>query len=748
MPGREGQPGGGQNERLTRLLREGDGGDYDYHQYIRTDESFQNYAEALHILDKATGEPKEQAKKEVERRLEVMEQAVLVSEEQLLDEKLLRLLTIVPYDDREHKFLQSGLEGGLRIAKSEKWTNGKEIHAWLKRATGDLTWCQANFNLLKGLSTPLSGFWNYELMLSAVKKLPREDPAAEDYRRAFGKRLRGLELTPEERQNFPNPEAETLREKAVRFQDDAFWARITCAAVSQFVPEDPASQDCLRKNLTPAEVFFFQNLFRRVRLGADGDGWISYEDTHGKPHRAPEYMLNWNSMSSLDVYKNKYIALMQAIVLTGARGELEKIAESAHGDESYNQEQMDRLITRVNEVTQKILENLDSKDKDLDVRLAAVVVKSGIIFDWGHFNSAPMSWSYSHKIVEGKLVRKIEVGGPTIATDANTAYYWAWNYCGSMKKGWPGGDLFPKPTAEFIKEVTDHPPTWKPEFDPRSDPTLQATWDELMSHEKEFDPVAFGWFKKMVWAWQTEAGVIPVLMPPTFNSLNFLDTVTLDDPPASAMMRLEDGGREISENPTIWDELKRGKNMSDLKWENMGDQAYYRWLITIDQLSRFFATMKDPSGEMAEEFYRSPGQINAFDKRVDLGLRDERIPHPVLIMATAPFLVALKLAKSASLIGPQGNDPEIRDNWADKMSAWLVAFEDLPKERDAVGGLTIRSFNTGMKKLLLFYGRVLAPLGVEAMRKTQGRATQNSKTLKVQLEPTNAKTSGRPVIES
>jgi hypothetical protein len=758
MPGERGDKGGRggptpENDFADRMRgelgREHDG----ERKYFQTDPRFQDFVNALDRLENAVPQEKEKRREVVAQQWERVMHAQLRKIDKLLDGKLLRFINAVPYEVRDPEFFYESINEGIDLVEGEKWA-GEETKAWLKRIEIDLAWGAGNLGLCEGMSGVVDKMYDGEEMLRWIKERFRSDPVERFYEFTFAEKIPGLELEDDERRALGEAADVGLREKAVKFQDDYSWARITGAAVAQHDYDNPADPDRLGRKLTPEEIAFFQAVLRR-KIPKGGD-WTTYKGT-----TVPREMLNWNSMDSVEAYKRRYLATMQAILLTGARDRLVQLTGRG-GDNPLEAEEMKQLIADVQGGAGDILSRFFSRKTDLDTHLSAIVVKSGIVFDWGHFCSGPMSWAYKYN---KKGERSVALGPTFAATDSNTPHYLLWNILSTMSKSWPGG-AFLEATAQYRKDAKNRQPNWKPKFekpglDEQGKPIMKAVspdefgsdlkiaWDELWGGN--WDPKAREWLQNEVWRYDTKYGSIPIFMPREFASLNFWNTISLKEAGASCKLKLSEQIKEEAKDkidpddktPTydsLWDELRAGGKLSSVDWANMGDQAFNRWLITLGQFGRIFSVIKEPSGEMAYELLSSPKNLSLWIKRVDLGTRDERIPGPVMIMTIAPFLVAIKLARDHSLFGYWGANQKNREDWVEDIAKWTVAFEGLVDERTGY-----KNYGWSMAKLLVFYSTILGGIAARTGSAEKTMATDRYNLIAQQLGKVGASVQRRTV---
>lgn len=726
-------------------------------KYFQTPPSFQRMAADLESLAGAKPEEKGKVKERLEQDWEHLMGEQLGETEGLLDGQLLRFKNAYPYDSRTTEMWHENLRSGIRLANVEGWAN-EETKAWLERVRIDAAWGDGNFRLLVGMSGVLDKFYDGKLMLQWVRERFRSDPVEQYWETTFQGKVPGLELPEAAGAHLTERTREGLRERAIKYQDESYHWRIAVAAVSQWDPDNPNDPEALVPNISTAERIFLQTLFRqRVKSPKESKGWVNY-----KGQRMPETMLNWYSMSHVEAYKRNYIATMQALLLTGAKRELDLLLREGEGNRSYDAEGLEILVKKVEDRRSEILAGWFSGEKDLNTRLAGVVVKSGIVFDWGHMCSAPMSWAWTfspEKEDETVGVKEMTSGLTTTATDSNTPAFWAWNEINTRNKGWSHG-FFPPADEKFRGEVVKNRPDRMPtipgiENGKTSDAVLNRALAELWSGE--WDPRVKPLFEKMAWGWKTpddpdgtKGAIIPIFIPPSFTTINFWDTLTLSKVGGKYKIGCKDGAITQPEHPTVWDELRHGAKMSEFEWKNMGDQAFYRWLITIGQLQRVYVALNEPESDDAKLFFGSPTGLEEFIKRVDLGTRDERYPGAVEIMGIAPLLVVLNTVKDKAILSPLGNVQKNRVAWAKSLALWMRAFNELPsaKPPEPTG---YQHFGTSMAKLVHFYATLFARLGATVGKKDAAKATANYARLKNSFDSVGAgieTTSVEDVIET
>jgi hypothetical protein len=680
------------------------------------------------LRDPKSGEKeKTKARERLPHCWEKLMEAQLDQHEHLLETFFLRMRSAHPYDSRREDAWFGNARETLLRTRRENWTDDVEVKAWLDRAFLDITWGENNFRLLEGLGTVLPLFFDAEKMLKWVQTGPRSDPVASFYQQTFKKEVPGVSLTEEEKKHLPEGLKEGLRERAIKFQDDCTFWRMAVAAVNQLTYDQEGNPKTFVA-LTPKEIEFIQLLFGEK----DKSEWLKYQG-----HEFPKSILNWYTMGSVEEKKRRYLATMEYLLTAGIRDKLRS-------------EEVD-LTKEVQRARERIEERLDNwflPDISLKQRLAGVVARSGIVFDWGHMSAGQLGWGFEYEKnkVTGETTREVTTGATTVATDIPAAALWRLDECGTQKKGWPEG-MLPPMSEEFKKRLTENPPDWKPRYLERiakEDKKLQAALDRLWADEKDFkwDPQIKKYLEDMLWYWETpykdEKGrpiVMPMFFPPIFTSLNFWETVTLEEGRKVQDKLREDGTIEKGYS-SVWEQLAKGeKKMSEFEWEKMGDQAFYRWMITIGQVVRIWTVMVKAENAANEgqfrDFFASPNNLKELLKRANLATRDEKKLMPVLTAALAPMLVVLRTADEYGIIGQAGRDFDRRSAWVGELAKWLVAFSYQPEERSK-----IEQYNRMMEKFCVFYTTVIGRLGSVAGEEERREGTKKYGVLQKSLKKT------------
>lgn len=721
---------------------------------------------------KATEDERKEAKERLGENREMLMRVQLEAVEDILDDNFLRLRSSYPYDARSVSMLYESMRKSLRATRKEKWVNKTpEARVWLDSIALDMDWGENNFKILEGVGTILPSFYGGTGMMAWVSGKFRTDPVASFYQHTFAKEVPGLKINKE---MATKEGVELTREKAITYQDEAMFWKIAVVEVQQMdFSKSNVGEPSMMKNeaggevLSKEEIELIQLVFGEKEKGE----WVTYKG-EGLEHggvSVPKSILNWYTMNDSLENKQRYIATMEALLVLGIKDELKsdsvvnlakKVQDYLYGEgyDPKNGEMKGRLG------------EWSSVEKSLDQRLAGVVVKSGITMDLGHMSSGRLSWGWSYeeeykkntdgsdfKDVNGKKIverikRKKGGGGTTVATDISTPRNWLSTEAGNQDKNWTKGMLPPMSTKyrEMIKENAEG---WQPKLEGVGGYELKGKqkkmwdrlWDGLDGEKDAKTKKMMETLKGMAYYIETpykdedgEKLMVPMFFPAEIKSLNFWETLKLKPETEEEKEQREARG-EDKKKVTVWDEVTAGGNMSNVKWEKMGNQALYKWMITISQTLKFFTVMSEPekrvNGDQFGDFFGSPGQLTELIKRVDLGVRDEKEEKSVMVMSLAPMLVAMKLVdKNNILSGSLYHDSKSRfetrrELWLERVAEWLPAFEDLVEEKGDFEG-----YNQMMKKMYVFYISIFTEIGVAAGKSENNRKIKSYEDLKEEVK--------------
>lgn len=683
--------------------------------------------------DEGEGKKAEEAAKEAGEKLpghwEGLMEAQLEETEDILDDQLLRFLNPVPFETRQTELWFKSLNKGIRIARKEEWAQDIEAEYQLNNALIDVTWGDSNFRLLEGMAGGMDKFFDWSLVLNWVRERYRKDPIIPFYEKTFAENIRGLTLPEEtEGESIEEKLKQSLREKAVKYQDEyRFWS-LAVAAVHQLEYDGKTGkrktfmrgkdeEEKEKETLTDAEIKFIQLLFG----DSNEDNWLEY-----KGHKYPKEILNWPAMASIEIKKERYIATMQALLTEGTR---EKLSNPSHGivdgRGGYNEDRVKDLVKEIEEKVNGRLDSWYSPDKTPDQRLADVVVKSGIVFDLGHRSTVHLAWGWKFEEEGGGVVRTVDSGGTTVATDVIAAAFWREDERSAQKKGWTSGPV-PDMSEEYKMLLGEHAPNFKPKLEDLSEnaaidyPPLQNALRRFWKRLDSINPDLRIYFEDMIWYWETpyktkrEGGknlVIPVFFPPVVESINYWDTVT-DKEGGSVKKKIgqKDGKFGVKEgDPSLWDQFCAGVKLSEVEWKNLGDQGFYRHLITIAQTNRILSIMKKKPSEVKDQFaafFLTSENIDELRKRGELAVRDEKLPLPVLAISIAPMLIVIATAKKRGIISEKGFRPRELGKWVSgDLAQWRKELKNTPAERDGVKG-----YRDGMVALFDLYSTLFVSL--------------------------------------
>jgi hypothetical protein len=682
-------------------------------------------------------ETENKTREELESNWEGLVYSSLIQTEDVLDNQLLRLKNPYPYDHRKRAEWFESVDDGVEKARHSILGKDQEAAVWLDRIRSDIHWGKHNLDLLVSMGAAVENFHDGKKMLGWLASSKRSDAVAANYEGVFAKSIPGLTVDSQKAALLQGEAKVGLREKAVKYQDESMYWRMAVAATHQYDPDDAFKGNSLL-DTSEIERKFIKRLFGvTIASKPNEEGEIKETET----------ILNWYAMSSKEEYKRKYLSLMQALLIENAYDDLEK-AQSLGG--TLEGEAIESLIQRVSKKSQDIIASWHSPSRSLDHKLSSVVVKSGIVYDWGHMISADMSWGYDYEYSKDRngvrtyKERSVASGSTTVATDSCTPRFWLNSDINSQKKGWPHGPLPsvekikpPKDSAKdkkYAERVLEMRPDWQPDFyeEIKRDPYLVKSWNELWENPvwKEFNDkdgkvdksgvTASLWLKKLVWPYvtsiKTEDGnplILPIFFPPVLD-ISFFDSFTLDEgekvqqkivkgPAGSHRPTVEQTGR------TVWDRMKKKEKMSNIEWSKMNDQLFNRWLINLSQKLKYYTTMSEPMTRMNEDMFAglfgSSGSSEELKKRVDLGERDERVPVAIMNIAFTPFMVALQTTKQFKVSGEYGDIAEARNQWAVTFAQWM-------NELDGTKNKEYPKFGRILVELSKFYAAIFTRLGV------------------------------------
>ena len=620
----------------------------------------------------------------------------------------------------------------------------------------DCLWGKGTVNLWEGVGPIVKGFWSGPQMMNAVRERMRNDPEASDYVMAFAEKLPGLEVKgkDDEKRLLPK-EIESLREKAIKFQDDNTFWRMAVSAVEQLEYDKEGKLKRNKKDkaetfmdLTDREIKFIQELF----VGTDEDGkveWVEYDKKKFPKYegeRFPKKINNIYTSNSVEDGMREYKSLMESLLKLGVKDKLES------GDfKSLLKDVRDMARRRQNSWYE-----YEDKDKDINSMLAGLVVNSGIAFDWGHGTSSWMGWGWKYKMKKKKemneekgveeekevVSRSRIFGGTTTAMDLTTARYWFASHVKNKSKGWTVNEMLPKMSKEMMELMNKGRPDFKPNWknDPESvdlekmkkylenDSKYQRAWKELFDFD--WSEEEGKWLKDNVWWWDTgivgkarteDRGrriVLPVFFPTEIEGLNFLDTFSL-----TGKGKVKNFKKGEKPDPSVWDELrKKKKNMSEIEWSKMPNQKFYKWMITLGQAMNETTVLLQNMGKENEgafkKFFESSDNLPELIKRVNLGLRDGKSSKAMLTMSYVSFIVPLFVAKhQAEIMGSKGRELDNQTNFVEIMSEWwddiggMFEKDDETVTEHYADGMVSEHYAKGMAEMLMFYTKLISRLG-------------------------------------
>lgn len=709
-------------ERAAEYIREQD-------PYYGLNRNFQRMIRGLEKLDD-TGVP-DTEKEQIREKLSVLHERLMIhflsQEQRELETEFLKLRNPVPFETRTGDYSYENILTAIKTASlEEEWAQNEEAQYWLIKTFQDMLWMAHNRELKKGMAGGLDKFFDWEKILLQVQERYRVDPLSESYEITFAERFRGDVLQDNiQGRTLNEREALSIRERGVLYHSDyRFWS-MAVAGIHQAEYDENGKRRSMGsindngewvEGLNDVEFEFTQLMFGVSETGK----WVDYEDGKMASYKGREFphsVLNWHSMRSSQANKEIYIATMSELLTRNIKKELE----------NPDYKDVKKLKALVKDIKEKVKRRRETwyslfspstlkQNEYLDQLLADNVVESGIVFDWGHKSSIHLFWGWDYD-KEGNRDR---TGGATIVnTDANTGPYWMeYHRVNTVNKGWPSGPL-PEMSPEYAKMLGDKPPGYKSSLsdmspnagitdeERRNGKLNSIAFQELERDIKEVNPELWDlYFEKMIWYWETPYKdahgkylVLPMWVPPVFESVNFWKTIPWDPKDKIKLEVKEENGKKVLKGGlTVWDALEQGKvvlyekEWSEDEESRLVDQAYYRHLVTLGQLQQILHAMT-AKPELAQEelavFFNASSMLNQWEKRDELGPRDERLPIAVMNMSLLPlFLTDVTARIKRSLFSVEGRSSESLGEWiAGDVEEWRRAISHtIPKEREGIKG--------------------------------------------------------------
>jgi hypothetical protein len=235
----------------------------------------------------------------------------------------------------------------------------------------------------------------------------------------------------------------------------------------------------------------------------------------------------------------------------------------------------------------------------------------------------------------------------------------------------------------------------------------------------------------MTWFWETpdkdERGRrirIPMFIPPAFNHINFLDAV------------------KISNDETVWEELRKGKKLSEIEFNELREQEFNRWTVTINQSVRWINTITNSANLGAREdvmkFFSEEENVPEIAKRVALGVRGEMREeekkevenqerkkeldtayNTAMKLSIMPTLIVLYEAYNHNAFQHQDERDKIKkggiSGLVTSIEIWKLTINKQPRE-----------IREPALALLDFYTTVFVKYATEMSKKEEGNLTRNT----------------------
>ena len=680
--------------------------------YWRADSYLKRMIVKMRLLGQENQEEgeKDLIKEEMMELYENMKKSEMLEINHMVNETVLRYRNPHPYDSREEQsYVCSSL---IKITEkaSFEFKNNPEAMVWLKKIREDALWGQSVINIMEGVGPMVQGFWSWKQILDSVRGKVRKDPEASDYEKVFFKELKGLKYTDKEKALLPEGLV-GLREKAIGYQDDSYFWRTAVPAVQQLEYDKNEKVDVF-VDMSSEEIMFVQLLFGSV----DKDDWVEY-----KGKRFPKEINNIYTMSSKELGNREYRGLMEALVKLDVKNRL-------------NKENFWELLEKVKKEAEKKLDSwYGFGNLEEDVMLADLVVKTGMVFDWGHGVVVDTGWGWKYEEVKGEIVRKRVEGGTTSAMDWRSAGCWLQQIVSDDNKDWTINPMWPKMSKEMKKLIGKSKSGFKPNWENipnwKKDPELAELGEikdrfdkDLRGQEALKELLDYGWSKEEkkwlednVWYWDTGVRgiVIPIFFPPMVEGMNFLKTISLEG--EGEIQRYERDEKEEYElaDPTVWKELREGKKFSEMDWRNMKNQKVYQWMITLGQMINVFTVLLQDKTKLNENDFEkllgSSKKRGELIKRSELSFREGEESKAMKTMSYVSLITALYTAEfKADILGKSGNLKDNQTQFVSLMSDWYDEFKGMNEKGD---GMVDKHYADGIVEMMLFYAKTVGRWG-------------------------------------
>jgi hypothetical protein len=647
-----------------------------------------------------------------------------------------------PYDHRQAEYAIELVKKTVSTL-GERRTDSVQRKILLKDALKDVAWMEGFLRTTVTQTAGLPYYYDVVQQLQVLKQGNyRAFSTAESFEKTFGLEMPGMELSdshheikqshkvgiyvPKEYKkdvgSLVGPkETLSVREIAIRLQDDSFEARMKLAAVSQadFLADKPEETTFMGRNLTKQEFEFYKKLF-----------WWKDPNKNEGQIMSPYITANEDHVREISTK-------LEALVLSNAVERIKDIGPN-------NLTQIDELADEVSLLAKEREDVWHSRDKtDIVSQLAVLITKQGLLQDYAFMHASEYCWEYTWNTDNnGNIISKrgTDTGGIYTPTGDIASLFWARRQLSYDSAGNSAATLLLASNREQrTEEIRLLPPSEMPkcniESEDHPDKYLKQWWNFLFSDDSASEELRkkLGYskmnsevavkLKKWAWSWKvpwpsTLLGEteeydleVPHFMPPKLDIANFFKSISTEG-------KLNNGDR------SVWTQLIEGDKLSDIEWTKMGNNQHDRWLVDLDMASRFMRLFIEPADPQKDPIMAVfSGDASTFApkelaKRLRLAFRDSNEGKPTEYeIALIPLVTVLAVAKKHGIFGPAAfeintkEDKELNSSPVERfladMAYWKRALKWMAKDRPVKDGIKDMEYGNDLAMVAEFYEAII-----------------------------------------
>lgn len=403
---------------------------------------------AAEVADYLIEEPNEREKRlegARERAAEAYENIIQTTMDELggLNRYLEHLKNPYPYDSRyAMQYFEQALEQVTDKLRNTDRAKNPETTALLKMLKRDMLWANANARVVEGMGPAFELYFDGELMLQWIRS-PHTELVAQDFIRLYKDKLRGADLTDEQRELVKktlskrpdrlirqsrdengNPvERLGMREVAVEQQDASIKWLYKAVAVGQknldlldggsWTENDADKEEGERYAVVEnIETFMFlQEVMAMETVNADGTvsevGEFQYKAADGTMITVKEKILNPFCMPRNDELAIRaFESRMQQLVLNASYYEQKMEEIMAVGNPAVRLVRIKALASELKDRAAQRSEQWEALDDTESpyARLAEQVIKSTINIEKGVLSGGDLGWTWNYEEVKKKPI--------------------------------------------------------------------------------------------------------------------------------------------------------------------------------------------------------------------------------------------------------------------------------------------------------------------------------------------------------